>query len=70
METAEPQVRLTSAAYVTVKLAASLTGLTDRAIRRKIQEGKWLEGREYERRDGSVFVSMRGYDRWVQGATV
>ena len=57
------------AAYVTVKLAAALTGLTDRAIRRKIQEGKWLEGREWRRSpDGGIFISMKGFERWLEEA--
>lgn len=38
------------AQHVTIALAATLTGLSGKAIRRKIEEGKWLEGREYRRR--------------------
>ena len=57
------------APYVTVALAATITGLTDKAIRRKMEEGKWLEGREYRRSpDGGIFISMEGYKRWVEGA--
>ena len=53
--------------YVTVALAATLTGLTPKAIRRKIQEGKWLDGREYRRSpDGGIFIDMKGYERWVE----
>lgn len=56
------------APYVTIALAAQITGLTEKAIRRKIEEGKWLEGREYRRSpDGGVFVSVDGYRRWVEG---
>lgn len=58
------------APYVTVPLAAAITGLTEKAIRRKIEEGKWVEGREYRRSpDGGVFVSIRGFQQWVEGAT-
>jgi hypothetical protein len=32
------------APYVTISLAATITDLTEKAIRRKIEEGKWLEG--------------------------
>lgn len=53
------------AQHVTIALAATLTGLSGKAIRRKIEEGKWLEGREYRRRDGSIFVDMKGYSQWV-----
>jgi hypothetical protein len=56
------------APYVTVKLAAQLTGLSEKAIRRKIEEGKWLDGREYRRSpDGGVFISIKGYSAWVEG---
>lgn len=66
-DSAAPAVQVAPAPYVTVALAASITGLSEKAIRRKIEEGKWLEGREYRRSpDGGVFISMRGYQRWVE----
>ncbi|WP_250534932.1 excisionase family protein [Caballeronia sp. AZ10_KS36] len=53
--------------YVTVALAASLTGLSEKAIRRKIEQGRWLDGREYRRApDGHIFISLTGYQRWVE----
>ncbi len=58
---------ISSADYVTVRLAAQITGLTEKAIRKKIESGKWLEGREFRRSpDGGVFISMMGYKRWVE----
>ncbi len=57
------------APYVTIPLAAAITGLTEKAIRRKIEEGKWVEGREYRRSpDGGVFISVKGYQQWVEAA--
>lgn len=57
------------APYVTVALAAIITGLTAKAIRRKIEEGKWVEGREYRRSpDGGIFISLKGYQQWVERA--
>lgn len=62
--------RVAPAPYVTIPLASVITGLTQKAIRRKIEEGKWLEGREYRRSpDGGVFVSVRGFSSWVEAAT-
>ncbi len=62
---------LQPAPYVTIALAATITGLSEKAIRRKIEDGKWLEGREYMRSpDGGIFISMRGFTRWVEKATV
>jgi hypothetical protein len=56
-----------TARYVTVPLAAALTGLSEKAIRRKIEEGKWIAGREYRRApDGGIFISMTGYQKWVE----
>lgn len=60
------QVQLVPARYVTIKLAAALTGLTDKAIERKIGDGVWAEGRQYVRRAGRLFVDMRGYETWVE----
>ena len=64
-------IQLTPAPYVTIPLAATLTGLSDKAIRRKIEDGKWLEGREFQRSpDGGIFISMKGYSKWVEKTTV
>lgn len=61
--------QLAPAPYVTIPLAALITGLTEKAIRRKIEDGKWIEGREYRRSpDGGVFVSIKGYQQWVESA--
>lgn len=60
-------IQMNPAPYVTISLAAAITGLTEKAIRRKIEEGKWLEGREYRRsEDGGIFISVAGFARWVE----
>jgi len=56
------------ATYVTIKAAAAATGLTEKAIRCKISEGVWVEGREWRRApDGRLYISMRGYQAWIEG---
>lgn len=66
----EKSVCVAPAPYVTVALAAQITGLSEKAIRRKIEDGKWLEGREWRRSpDGGIFISMKGYQQWVEAAT-
>ncbi|MDE2176464.1 MAG: excisionase [Betaproteobacteria bacterium] len=61
---------LAPAPYVTIALAAVITGLSEKAIRRKIEDGKWLEGREFHRSpDGGIFISIKGYAQWVEKAT-
>lgn len=60
-----------SAQYVTIPLAAALTGYSPKAIRRKIESGVWLEGREFRKApDGHVLISMKGYQQWVERGRV
>lgn len=62
-------IQLAPAPYVTIPVAAVITGLTEKAIRRKIEDGKWLEGREYRRSpDGGIFISVKGFVAWVEAA--
>jgi hypothetical protein len=56
------------APYVTIRLAAAVTGMTQKAIRRKIERGVWQEGREFRRADGRVFINMEGFRKWVEKA--
>jgi hypothetical protein len=57
----------TRAEYVTIPVAAAITGYTAKAIRRKIEAGVWLEGREFRRApDGHVLISVKGYELWVE----
>jgi len=53
--------------YVTIALAAQQTGYSEKAIRRKIESGVWVEGREFRRApDGHILISMQGYVQWVE----
>lgn len=54
------------ARYVTIELAAVLTGFTPGAIRQKIATGVWLKDRQYVKREGRVLIDMRGYEKWVE----
>lgn len=59
--------QVSPAPYVTIKLAATITGLSEKAIRRKIEDGKWIEGREWRRSpDGGIFISLKGFVAWVE----
>lgn len=58
------------APFVTIPLAAAITGYSVKAIRRKIEDGKWIEGREYVKApDGHVLIAMKGYSQWAATAT-
>ncbi len=59
-------VQLHASRYVTIKLAAVLTGLTESAIENKIGKGVWLVDRQFVRRDGRVMIDMKGYERWCE----
>lgn len=59
--------RAHGADYVTIPVAAAMTGYSAKAIRRKIESGVWLEGREFRRApDGHVLISVKGYESWVE----
>lgn len=55
--------------FVLPWLAAAVTGLTERAIRAKIEKGVWLEGKEWVRGRGldkCIFIDLEGYWRWEE----
>ena len=64
----QAQVQVAPARYVTIPLAEACTGLTASAIRTKIARGVWVEGRQYIRAHGHVFIDLKGYEAWVQQA--
>ena len=58
---------IAAARYVTVELAATMTGLTAAAIRKRIERGQWLQDREYRRApDGRIWIDTKGIERWVE----
>jgi hypothetical protein len=54
--------------FVTIPVASAITGLTEKAINRKIEKGEWAEGLQYRRREGRIFIDIRGYEKWVEAA--
>jgi hypothetical protein len=53
--------------YVTIPIAAAITGYSAKAIRRKSESGIYLEGCEFRRApDGHVLISLKGYESWVE----
>lgn len=56
--------------YVRLPLFEQITGYSQKAVRRKIEEGVWLEGKQYRRApDGRILIDMDGYEKWVEGQT-
>lgn len=58
------------ARFVTIERASGLTGYSQKAIRRKIEDGVWLEGQLWAKApDGRILIDMEGYYKWVKGET-
>ncbi len=54
--------------YVTIPRFAELSGYSPAAIRTKIRDGIWRDGREWRRApDGRILVDVDGYHAWVEG---
>lgn len=62
-----PYVQVVAARFVTIELAAAMTGFSPGAIRTKIAKGVWLEDHQWVKRDGRVLIDMRGYEQWAAG---
>jgi len=53
--------------YVALPVAAVVTGYSVKAIRRKIEDGKWREGEVWRKApDGHVMISLKGFAKWVE----
>lgn len=54
--------------YIRIALFTAQTGWTEKAVRRKIEDGVWVQGREYRRApDGALLIDVEGYEKWVEG---
>jgi hypothetical protein len=54
--------------YVRLPVFEAMTGYSTKAVRRKIEEGVWLEGRQYRKApDGHILIDLHGYETWVEG---
>ena len=53
--------------WVLIPMFASMTGYTDKAVRRKIEDGVWIEGKHYRRApDGRITMNLKKYYQWVE----
>lgn len=54
--------------YVLIAKFSELTGYSDKAVRRKIEDGVWIQGVHYRRApDGHIIMDLEGYAKWVEG---
>jgi len=55
--------------YIRLPRFEQISGYTQKAVRRKIEEGKWIEGMQFRRApDGHILIDMKGYQKWVEKA--
>lgn len=55
--------------WVLIPVFCSLSGYTDKAVRRKMGEGVWIQGKHYKKApDGRIHMSMPEYYKWVEQA--
>lgn len=54
---------------VMIRRGAELTGYSEDAIRHKVKDGTWLQGRVWRKApDGRIAINMTEYDKWVERA--
>jgi hypothetical protein len=52
--------------FVTLSKAAENTGYTEKALRRKIEDGILAEGRHWKRGpDGRILIIVEGFNKWL-----
>jgi hypothetical protein len=52
--------------WVLIPAFANLTGYSEKAVRRKIEDGVWLEGKHYKKApDGRITMNLQEYYKWV-----
>ena len=67
----EGPVLVAPARYVRLgAVASACTGITKRAMERKIESREWEKGREWIiGPDGRRYLDLRGYEAWVERAS-
>lgn len=55
--------------WVLIKRLAELTGYSEDAVRHKVKNGTWLQGRIWRKApDGRIFVNLDEFERWVEAS--
>lgn len=52
--------------YVRIPRFCELTGYSEKAVRRKIDEGVWLRDVHYVKAGREVVMDLEGYEQWVE----
>lgn len=55
---------------VLIHKAAEVTGYSEKAIRRKIEDGVWRQGSEYVKApDSHIMIDLKAVEQWARGQT-
>jgi len=52
--------------WLKLKKFSQLTGITEMAVRKKRQDGKWGEQIVKSAKDGMLYVNIEEYHKWIQ----
>lgn len=56
-----------SVRYVLINKFCELTGYTEKAVRRKVEEGVWVHHQVVRKApDGHIMIDLEGYKKWVE----
>lgn len=54
------------ARFVTPQKFEAATGITVKAVERKIERGVWAEGKHFVLRDGRRLIDMQAFYKWAE----
>jgi hypothetical protein len=61
-------VNVAATRFVTIRLAATIIGLTENAIRSKLKDGTWVLNRQYRKApDNRIYIDLEGVQKWIMG---
>ncbi len=54
--------------YVLIHKFCEESGYSEKAVRRKIEDGVWLENAQFRKApDGRIMIDVQGVEQWVEG---
>lgn len=53
--------------WVLIPVFCQVTGYSEKAVRRKLEEGVWIQGKHFRKApDGRITMNIQEYYRWVE----
>ncbi|MGO4379716.1 excisionase [Pseudoduganella sp. RAF53_2] len=53
--------------WMLIPMFSALTGYTEKAVRRKVEDGVWINGKHYRKApDGRITMNLQEYYKWVE----